>query len=344
MVHLMATTITDKGYLWTGQLTCHDVNGELIDCAQSGQDAEFHRGISWPLNRFEHEDKIIQDKLTGLQWLRNANHAEFPFSWQEALDFVQDMNQQQYLGFSDWRVPNRRELYSLMDLQSKNPALPKDHPFENVFQSWYWTSTTAVISPAHAWYINMEGARMFYGGKDQSYFIWPVRGKSSTTISVTGQKYCYDSKGQHISCVGSGQDGEYQFGHKWPELRFTLNCDTFYDHMTNLFWLKKANLTHVPVTWAQALFEVEQLNQKYGIKKWRLPNINELESLIDCEHANPALPHNNIFVDIQDAYWSSTTSMFEPDWAWALYLNKGAVGVGQKSGPHFYVWPVSDAD
>jgi hypothetical protein len=34
--------------------------------------------------------------------------------------------------------------------------------------------------------------------------------------------------------------------------------------------------------------------------------------------------------------------MFEPDWAWALYLNKGAVGVGQKRGAHFSVWALCD--
>jgi hypothetical protein len=34
--------------------------------------------------------------------------------------------------------------------------------------------------------------------------------------------------------------------------------------------------------------------------------------------------------------------MFEPDWAWALYLTKGAVGVGQKKGEHFSVWAVRD--
>lgn len=38
--------------------------------------------------------------------------------------------------------------------------------------------------------------------------------------------------------------------------------------------------------------------------------------------------------------WSPTTSAFEPDWAWTLYLDKGAVGVGQ-SGRHFHVWAVN---
>lgn len=75
---------------------------------------------------------------------------------------------------------------------------------------------------------------------------------------------------------------------------------------------------------------------------WRLPNINELESLVDCARHSPALSLGHPFTNLSEAYWSSTTSMFEPDWAWALYLDKGAIGVGQKSGRHFRVWPVAD--
>jgi hypothetical protein len=73
---------------------------------------------------------------------------------------------------------------------------------------------------------------------------------------------------------------------------------------------------------------------------WRLPNINELESLVDGVAHSPALSPGHPFEEVQVAYWSSTTSLFEPDWAWALYLDKGAVGVGQKHGRHFHVWAV----
>jgi hypothetical protein len=68
----------------------------------------------------------------------------------------------------------------------------------------------------------------------------------------------------------------------------------------------------------------------------------ELESLVDCTTHDPALPVAHPFIAMQDVYWSSTTSLFEPDWAWALYLNKGAVGVGQKAQAHFHVWAVRD--
>jgi hypothetical protein len=60
---------------------------------------------------------------------------------------------------------------------------------------------------------------------------------------------------------------------------------------------------------------VERLNQSAkGKAGWRLPNINELESLVDCGMHSPALQAGHPFECIQESYWSSTTSMFEPDW------------------------------
>lgn len=59
-----------------------------------------------------------------------------------------------------------------------------------------------------------------------------------------------------------------------------------------------------------------------------MPAINELEALVDWAAQSPALPSGHPFDDLQDIYWSSTTSLFEPDWAWALYLEKGPTGIG----------------
>ncbi len=335
--------IAARGYLWSGQITCHDTAGRELPCKGSGQDAEFRRGIEWPSPRFEQDEEAVLDRLTGLIWTRNANPAEFPLTWQEALDYVAGMNRERTFGYSDWRLPNRRELRSLMNHQTRKPALPEGHPFTNIFLGWYWTSTTAAINTAYAWYIHMEGARMFYGHKEQSFLIWPVRDQGFSVIPATGQKECYDSKGRHIACAGSGQDGEFCFGLPWPKPRFEAVDELVTDHLTGLCWSRNADLAGRPITWTEAVSAVERLNRESkGKIRWRLPNINELESLVDCSMHSPALPYRHPFKCVREYYWSSTTSMFEPDWAWALYLTKGAVGVGQKSGPHFFIWAVCD--
>ncbi len=333
-----------RGYLNTGQTKCYNTSGREISCFGSGQDAEFRKGISWPKPRFQQKNETVLDSLTGLMWTQNANLAEFPVTWQEALDYIADMNFKKTFGCTNWRLPNRYELRSLMSHQTRKPALPEDHPFHNVFSGWYWTSTTAAINTAYAWYIHMEGARMFYGGKEQFYLLWPVQGKGHNILPVTGQMQCYDTNGQVISCAGTGQDSEFRYGNKWPQPRFKIISDAIIDLLTGLCWLRKADLTGRQVTWSDALTAVAQLNQNLNRKAvWRLPNINELESLVDCSMHSPALPAEHQFSEIKEAYWSSTTSVFEPDWAWALYLAKGAVGVGQKKGAHFFVWAVCDA-
>ncbi|MFZ2196345.1 MAG: DUF1566 domain-containing protein [Thermodesulfovibrionales bacterium] len=330
-------------YLQTGQITCHDTAGREIPCQGSGQDAEFRKGLYWPVPRFEQYEEVALDRLTGLIWTRNANPAEFPLRWQEALDYISGMNREKAFGYSDWRLPNRRELRSLVSHQTKKPALPEGHPFTNIFLGWYWTSTTAMINTAYAWYVHMEGARMFYGNKEQSSLLWPVRAGGNSILPATGQTQCYGSKGQRIECEGSGQDGEFRFGRSLPKPRFEVMDNIVIDHLTALCWTKQADLAGGPVTWPDALMAVERLNQSAKEKVvWRLPNINELESLVDCGMHSPALQSGHPFESIQESYWSSTTSMFEPDWAWSLYLSKGAIGVGQKRGPHFSVWAVCD--
>lgn len=331
-----------QGHLQTGQVSCHDVNGHEIECEGTGQDGEYRRGIPWPTPRFAVQGDTVMDELTGLVWLRNANSAEFPLTWQEALDHVAQMNRDRAAGYTDWRLPNRRELRSLISHQSRRPALPDEHPFTNLFQGWYWSSTTAAISPAHAWYVSMDGGRMFYGGKDQSFMVWPVRGQGNDVLPATGQTRCYNETGDIIDCSGTGQDGEFMHGCPLPSPRFEIATEAVIDRLTNLRWRREADLTGA-VNWEQALAAVAQLNQQPGgLDGWRLPNINELESLVDCSNYDPALAAAHPFLALQDVYWSSSSSLFEPDWAWALYLNKGAVGVGQKAHAQFHIWAVHD--
>ena len=325
-------------YLNTGQKTCHDQDGAQLACAGSGQDPEFSPGQAWPRPRFKEAGQgLVADQLTRLIWSQDANPAEFPMTWLEALDYVAGLNQRQHLGFTDWRLPNRRELRSLISHQNKKPALPEGHMFKNVFLGWYWSSTTAAISPAHAWYVHLEGGRMFYGHKQQAFLVWPLRGESPV-LPATGQTRCYDAAGDEITCPGAGQDGELQRGVPWPWPRFADETGGLVrDRLSGLCWRRQADLDLGPLNWSEALAAAKEVEPA---GTWRLPTINELESLVDCSRHSPALPPDHPFSQVQEAYWSSTTSLFEPDWAWALYLQKGACGVGQKKDPHFQVWLV----
>ncbi len=331
-----------KHILPTGMTRCYDADGRLIDCSGTGQDAALAAGgspVGWTEDRFtELDDLLVQDKATWLLWTKNSCPAEYPLNWQESLAYIKEMNETAAFGRTDWRMPNRRELRSLIDHSAKKPALPVGHPFEQVFLGWYWTSTTAAIAPPYAWYVHLAGGRMFYGNKDGYYWLWPVCGQS-TILLGTGADSCYDIDGHRIDCVGSGQDGALQMGAGWPAPRFVVKSKGILDTLTGLTWWSAARYGRAELSWQQALDAVADLARETGLP-WRMPTINELESLVDAARHSPALPADHPFNDIESAYWSSTTSGFETDWAYVLYMTKGAVGVGFKKNRDFALWPV----
>ncbi len=331
--------MNSRHILSTGINLCYDEDGARIDCRGTGQDAEFSPGIGWTAERFEVlNGHLVLDRATGLVWTSNSCLSEYLLNWQEGLDFVEQMNREGRYGRSDWRMPNRRELRSLIDHSSKKPALTRGHPFQNVFLGWFWSSTTAAIAPRYAWYVHLEGGRMFYGNKDGYCWVWPVCG-TSDVLARTGARQCYDEEGSIIPCKKSGQDGSLFMGVPWPKPRFLSSEIGVLDALTGLTWHPRAIYGGQRASWSAALKTVCAYAKETNMP-WRMPSINELESLVDASTHTPALPSEQPFTEVMEAYWSSTTSTFETDWAYVLYLTKGAVGVGYKKNSDFTLWPV----
>ena len=82
-------------------------------------------------------------------------------------------------GYQDWHLPNRNEIYSLIDFSQYNPALPSGHPFTDVQLDVYWSSTSNVQHTSTAWYVYMPYGRVSFGDKTPIYndkgYVWPVR-------------------------------------------------------------------------------------------------------------------------------------------------------------------------
>lgn len=294
--------------------------------------------------RFVGRDQTIVDATSGLMWTRDAGCAPFPLTWYEALDAVTEFNCRTLYGYDDWRLPNRRELFSLVSHDRINPALPAGHPFINVFEGYYWSSTTCNRLPMQAWYVHLGGARVFKGMKHGSYLVWPVRtADQGSRLSGTGQRHCYTADGRPTDCRGTGQDGDTRTGIPWPNPRFEVRQMTVVDHLTGLIWDVVADLAGRPLSWEAALQAVSTANaqQRHGHSDWRLPGVRELESLCDMATHAPALPQAHPFVQVRSFYWSASTSRYDPRYAWALYLEDGAVGVGYKPLAEFFVWAVS---
>lgn len=324
--------------LQTGMKCCCDENGVQTACINSGQDGDSHNGIAWPVPRFSESGHLVKDHLTGLIWPKSSLLYEYPFNWSETLDLIERMNQIRRYDRDDWRLPNRRELRSLIDHSTKNPALPDKHPFEDLRIGWYWTSTSAARAPAYAWYVHLEGGRMFYGRKTDYYWAWPVCG-TSRVLPRTGANQCFDENGTIIACANTRQDGDIRAGVRWPDLRFAAAEDRVYDRLTGLTWYNGDMFMQEPYSWTEALERVNRHSQETG-ENWRLPNINELESLVDASMHTPALPQGHPFNMAAVGYWSSTTSGYDATWSYVLYMDKGAVGVGFKRNRDFLLCPV----
>ncbi|GAB7080969.1 Lcl C-terminal domain-containing protein [Megalodesulfovibrio paquesii] len=305
--------------LHTGQRQTFNAQGEPLAELDPVQDGPHAPGRQLETGRFVVQGDVVEDRLTGLHWPQQAQPFGTSLRWAEAAARITDWNAEARFGHADWRLPTRRELRTLIDHSRARPALPAQHPFLHVFPGWHWTATTWADDPRYAWRLQLEGGRLFFGQKEEEAIALPVRGRCEFLPAT-------------------GDPADVPFGTPWPEPRFTLEDGLVRDHLTNLLWDRDAGGMRM-TTWNMALSLAHARRQATG-QPWRLPTINELETLVDASRAYPALPTGHPFGRVADACWSGTSSGLDPAWAYCLYTGKGAVGVGYKPHPEFTVWLV----
>lgn len=167
---------------------CWDNSGVSRPCVGTGEDGELQAGVPAPTPRFtDNGDGTVTDNLTGLVWLKDANCPGLLGGWQAILTWVASFNTTSIactdytaMTFTDWRLPNVKELSSLIDFGESSPALTAGHPFVNVLSAEYASSTTSVSNPGVAWSVDI-GVGDVLGGvaapaKASMGLVWPVRG------------------------------------------------------------------------------------------------------------------------------------------------------------------------
>ena len=103
-------------------------------------------------------DGTISDNNTGLMW--DTEGSNTGMNWQDALAWVQQKNEENYLGYNDWRLPNAKELQSIVDY-SRSPSYTNSAAISDLFNvpeitneagetdyPFYWTSTTHYDGPS----------------------------------------------------------------------------------------------------------------------------------------------------------------------------------------------------
>ena len=156
-------------------------------------------------------DGTVTDTVTGLVWDQCSRGQTWAstttpkcsgtvgtFTWANALAEADAANAATHRGFKDWRLPNRTELESLIDITQSNTATSAG--FSDAFPAtpaaYYWSSTTYAPDAAYAWFVYFGDGVAYTFYKANTYRVRLVRSGQSfapfdaarraLTVTVTG--------------------------------------------------------------------------------------------------------------------------------------------------------------
>lgn len=288
----------------TGQTKCYD-DAKQIACPQPGedfygQDAQYSgqpqsytllqggimiqdnvTGLIWESKT---DDKSIHDKDNKYTWYdsnreTNGGEAGTPGDGTDTEDFINALNSANFGGFSDWRLPTVKELSSLLNRDTSGPAI-NTYFFPHVIEGYYCTSETYVRDSNLFSGIDIWGGTMSLCLKSGRYSVRAVRGEAYFVNNFVDN--------------GNG---------------------TVTDVSTGLTWHQELNVNKI--TWKEALHYCENLTVG-GYDDWRLPNLNELQSIVDYTKVNPV---DGLLPVMAGANWSSTSA--NAFYAWGVDLGTG---------------------
>jgi hypothetical protein len=314
----------DYAIVDTGQTVFYD-NSAVISPPEPGdpfygQDAQYTGNT--PSYTLSSDGLTVYDDNTGLTWQRtpDTNNDDVfsvadKLSWAEAQTYPQTLNEINYGGYSDWRLPTIKELYSLIDFNGidPQPTAPDASgltPFidteyfdfiygdtsagERVIDAQYWSSTQYVS-------LTMDGQSTVFG---VNFADGRIKGYPS------GNGLSGSLMTEFVRLVRGNTD--------YGQNDFVDNNDgTITDLATGLMW-QQADAGN-GYTWEEALAYAENL-ELAGYDDWRLPNAKELQSIVDYSLA-PATngsaaidPLFSLTSFVNEAgqtdyscYWTSTT-------------------------------------
>jgi arylsulfatase A-like enzyme len=240
-----------------------------------GEDNDYTR---YAPSFIDNGDGTITDQVTGLMWQKIDNGES---TWDTAVANAASVTTG---GYSDWRLPTPREAFSILNHANNpavNPTYFPNHP--SGAAGYWWTSDIFGTDATRVWCTNSGGGlgahpktETLSAGGSLRFHARYVRGKAPTN----GHNY-----------VNNG-DG------------------TITDTDTELMW------TQVPsaaMNWTSAISHAENLTTA-GYTDWRLPNIKELQTLVDITLATSTSAatalssiQRTLFPSVTaTAYWSST--------------------------------------
>lgn len=298
----------------TGQTITYDNDGEVTTGlapgdAFYGQDANYLKGESMAYQ--DNGDETVTDLNTGLMWQQVPTSATF--TWQEAVEYCEDL---ELNGYDDWRMPSCKELYSISNFEIGWPYV----------NTTYFTLASGQISKDEQyWSSNFYVGTTVEGGTNSAMGVNHVTGHikaySANASGPIGGKYVRAVRGDNYGVN-----------------EFINNADgTITDNSTGLMWGQDDN--EEGIDWEAALLYAES-SETAGYSDWRLPNVKELQSIVDYSYSPSASEPANVGPAI-DPIFNCTPIINEAgndDYAYYWTSTSAAFHAGD---PYYYAWYVA---
>jgi hypothetical protein len=170
----------------TNDKVCSGTNAGTANCSggvpKTGQttsyadydDGYYEKGLPSSGDHFTNNgDGTITDNTTGLEWVASPTAAGVggTYTWANAITACEGLT---YAGHSDWRLPNTKELQSIVDYSRASPAI--DTTYFTSASSIYWSSTTGADVTDFAWGVDFNSGYVSIEVKTNTDYVRPVRG------------------------------------------------------------------------------------------------------------------------------------------------------------------------
>ena len=254
-------------------------------------------------------DGAVTDNVTGLMWMQEGDGVRR--NWQNAVDYCANLTSGSPLaaGYDDWRLPDYYELSFLMDRSYTGLDMTIDPIFDSHAGYYYWTSSPyAYDSGSYAWAGNFDLGTLHTPSKGTTEFVRCVRSGPAPSASYVDN--------------GDGTVTDETSGLMWMQDTVDANKNTIVNGLDY-------------ATWKEALALCEESTHA-GHSDWRLPNINELQSLVDTGRYNPAIDISVFSCLSSSTYWASTPCSAFSNRSWGVTFTGGGVDFDTK-GSSLYV-------
>jgi len=293
---LIATTVSNAQSIANTLLRLPDTGATSGYTTTFGEDNDYNFFVPYfTLNG----NGTVTDTITGLMW-QQTDGGEMTI--ENAITYCSNLT---LGGYTDWRLPNAHEAFSILNQQYANPSLDNT-VFTTTLAEYWWSIDRQANDSNKVWATNAGGG---IGNHPKT-----------ETISAGGPKrfHARAVRTVHTPVVLTS--------------KFIDNGDgTLTDQRTHLVW-QKAPLTDT-LTWEEALTYADTLSLG-GNSDWRLPNIKELQSINDESLINPSLSTTYFTVSGANKYWSSTTLPNQTSKAWYLSTQFGITTYDAKTRKH----------